>query len=135
MHLAQGNHIFARLQRRFETGFEVARESYRNLLALAINHRRLFVTGFLGAVVASFLLVPFLGSNFFPSVDAGQITLACPPAGGHQGRGHHPADRGRSKRKSAASFRRASLPPSSTISAFPPSAINLIYNNTGIIGT
>ena len=51
------------------------REGYRNLLALAMSRRRLFVTGFLVLVAASFLLVPFLGSNFFPSVDAGQMDL------------------------------------------------------------
>jgi multidrug efflux pump subunit AcrB len=37
--------------------------------------RRLFITGFLVLTLASFLLVPFLGSNFFPSVDAGQMQL------------------------------------------------------------
>ena len=31
--------------------------------------------GFLGFVAVSFLLVPFLGRNFFPSVDAGAILM------------------------------------------------------------
>jgi multidrug efflux pump subunit AcrB len=31
--------------------------------------------GFLAVVLLSFLLVPFLGRNFFPSVDAGQIAM------------------------------------------------------------
>ena len=48
----------------------------------------LFVTGFLAVVALSFLLVPFLGSNFFPTVDAGQMQLACPPAHRHPHRGH-----------------------------------------------
>ena len=42
---------------------------------MALAHRRLFVIGFLSAVVASFGLAPFLGANFFPSVDSGEISL------------------------------------------------------------
>jgi CzcA family heavy metal efflux pump len=81
-HAALGNNMFARLQKRFEKGFADMRESYRNLLALAMTNRRHFVFGFLGAVTASMLLVPFLGQDFFPSVDSGQITLhARTPAG------------------------------------------------------
>jgi CzcA family heavy metal efflux pump len=74
-HAALGNNAFARLQKRFEKAFADSRESYRNLLALAMTNRRRFVFGFLGAVAVSMLLVPFLGQDFFPSVDSGQITL------------------------------------------------------------
>src|SRR5581483_8080421 len=81
-HAALGNNAFARLQKRFEKGFADTREGYRNLLALAMGHRRRFVFGFLGAVAVSMLLVPFLGEDFFPAVDSGQITLhARTPAG------------------------------------------------------
>ncbi|HET7083883.1 MAG TPA: efflux RND transporter permease subunit [Rhizomicrobium sp.] len=81
-HAALGNNMFARLQKRFEKGFADTREGYRNLLALAMTNRRRFVFGFLGAVALSMLLVPFLGEDFFPSVDSGQITLhARTPAG------------------------------------------------------
>src|SRR6478736_2957856 len=74
-HAALGDNMFARLQKRFENGFAEMREAYRNLLALAMTKRRPFVFGFLAAVAASMLLVPFLGQDFFPSVDSGQITL------------------------------------------------------------
>jgi len=74
-HQAEGRHVLSRLQMKFERGFAGVRESYRNLLALAMVRRRLFVTGFMGFVVISFVLVPFLGSNFFPTVDAGQMEL------------------------------------------------------------
>ncbi|MEO8300659.1 MAG: efflux RND transporter permease subunit, partial [Rhizomicrobium sp.] len=74
-HAALGDNLFARLQKRFEKFFTAMREGYRNLLALAMTKRRRFVLGFLAAVVASMLLVPFLGQDFFPSVDSGQITL------------------------------------------------------------
>jgi multidrug efflux pump subunit AcrB len=74
-HAALGNNMFARLQKRFEKAFADSREGYRNLLALAMTNRRRFVFAFLGAVVLSMFLVPFLGQDFFPSVDSGQITL------------------------------------------------------------
>ena len=66
---------FIRFQRNFETRFGKVREGYRSLLALAIATRKRFVLGFLAMVAASFFLVPFLGTDFFPSVDAGQMTL------------------------------------------------------------
>src|SRR3954464_14596511 len=81
-HAALGDNVVARLQKRFEKGFSDMREGYRNLLALTMTRRRPFVFGFLGAVAVSMLLVPFLGEDFFPSVDSGQITLhARTPAG------------------------------------------------------
>jgi CzcA family heavy metal efflux pump len=81
-HAALGNNMFARLQKRFESGFADTREGYRNLLALAMTRRRGFVFTFLGAIVASMILIPFLGRDFFPAVDSGQITLhARTPAG------------------------------------------------------
>src|SRR5438876_11847661 len=64
-----------RFQRGFEARFERIRGGYRGLLAMALAHRPTFVIGFLGFVVVSFLLVPFLGRNFFPAVDAGNILM------------------------------------------------------------
>ena len=134
LHLAQGDHFLARLQRRFESGFEAVRESYRNLLALALNRRRIFVVGFLGAVLVSFVLFPFLGSNFFPSVDTGQITLHVrPPVGTRL------EDTTQQIAAIEKEIRR--IIPSREIAAIvdslgiPQSSINQIYNNTGIIGT
>ena len=119
----------------FENGFERARESYRNLLALAMVRRRLFVTGFLAVVLVSFLLVPFLGSNFFPTVDAGQISCmpACRSAPASRIRCRHLA-RVEDDIRRDHSARRAGIP-SLTISACRDSAINLIYNNSGGIGS
>jgi multidrug efflux pump subunit AcrB len=62
-------------QRAFERGFDRARDHYRVLLSAALEGRWVFVIGFMAAVVASFALAPYLGRNFFPSVDAGQILL------------------------------------------------------------
>jgi multidrug efflux pump subunit AcrB len=133
-HQAQGSHIFARLQRRFEAAFEVAREGYRNLLALALNYRRLFVTSFLVVIAISFLLFPFLGSNFFPTVDTGQITLHVrPPVGTRL------EDTTQQDAAIEAEIRR--IIPRREVAAIvdnlgvPASAVNQIYSNTGIIGT
>ena len=67
--------VFAHFQHGFERRFAAVRDSYRGVLAMALRARRPFVLGFLGFVVASFLLAPFLGANFFPQVDSGSMTL------------------------------------------------------------
>src|SRR6202451_3132148 len=64
-----------RFQRGFEARFERVRAGYHDLLTLAMARRPVFVVGFLALVSVSFLLVPFLGRNFFPSVDAGSILM------------------------------------------------------------
>ena len=64
-----------RFQRAFEARFEKIRSAYHGLLELALGHRKPFVIGFLAFVGVSLLLVPFLGRNFFPDVDGGQILM------------------------------------------------------------
>ena len=72
---APSSNPLVRFQRGFEHYFERFRTAYRGLLEMALHHRGVFVAGFFGFVALSFLLVPFLGRNFFPSVDAGQILI------------------------------------------------------------
>ena len=73
---APSRNLLVRFQRWFEAGFERFRAAYRTLLALALNHRRAFLVTFFAACLASLaIIVPFLGQNFFPSVDAGSFTL------------------------------------------------------------
>ncbi len=72
---SQTKNPLVRFQRGFEERFTRMRAGYHELLALAIEHRRLFVGGFIGFIAVSFLLAPFLGRNFFPQVDGGQILL------------------------------------------------------------
>jgi len=67
--------FFGRLQGRFDNWFSDLRESYRSTLQAVVEHRRVFVTGFLAVCVLSGGLVFFLGRDFFPSVDAGQFRL------------------------------------------------------------
>jgi multidrug efflux pump subunit AcrB len=75
-HAATANpHFLRRFQRGFEARFEQARDSYQGLLSTVLEHRGAFIAVFLGAALASMLIYPFLGRNFFPDVDAGQIKL------------------------------------------------------------
>lgn len=64
-----------RFQLWFEKTFADFRSGYKELLLVALSYRLVFVAGFLGFVFLSFLLLPWLGQNFFPSVDAGEIKL------------------------------------------------------------
>ena len=70
-----GNTVFHRFQAAFERGFETIRKRYRTLLAIALMNRAKFAGVFSVGVVASLGLFPFLGSDFFPQVDGGQIKL------------------------------------------------------------
>jgi multidrug efflux pump subunit AcrB len=63
------------LQQAFERGFDRFREAYGNLLSTILEHRGTFALGFLGFCLATWLLLPFLGQNFFPAVDAGTMRL------------------------------------------------------------
>jgi len=127
------SHPLARFQRGFEAGFEGFREAYRNLLAMALAHRGVFLVGFMAVVLASFGLAPFLGSNFFPSVDSGQITLHVrPPVGTRI------EDASATFGDIEARIRRT-IPPKELVSivdniGLPTSAINTVYNNSGLIG-
>ena len=68
--------FFAKTQIAFEHRFEAFRQRYDGLLALALQHRKAFIILFLGFITLTLIiLAPWLGSDFFPSVDAGQIKL------------------------------------------------------------
>ncbi|CAP54505.1 efflux RND transporter permease subunit [Gluconacetobacter diazotrophicus] len=64
-----------RWQQGFERGFQGVRDRYRRTLEGTIARRSVFVPLFLGFMLVSLLLFLWLGSNFFPSVDSGQIKL------------------------------------------------------------
>ncbi len=70
-----GHNPIAWMSSRVERGFERLREAYGRALQLALHHRKVFVLAFAGAVAISLSLLPLLGRDFFPSVDAGQIRL------------------------------------------------------------
>src|SRR5579859_1920811 len=64
-----------RLQQAFQGGFEALRHRYHDLLDTVLSRRAVFIPAFLGCMLASLTLAPWLGSDFFPSVDTGQIKL------------------------------------------------------------
>jgi multidrug efflux pump subunit AcrB len=122
-----------KFQRAFEARFERVRSGYRDLLSMALGRRPFFVAGFLALVGVSFLLVPYLGRNFFPSVDAGGILM------------HVRAQIGTRVEESANQLAdvqkaiRRIIPPQEieTLAdniGMPISGINMTYNNTGVIG-
>ena len=124
---------FIRIQRRFESGFERFRGSYRALLATCLQHRTSFALVFAGLCVGSWVLVTQLGEDFFPSVDAGQFLL------------HF---RARTGTRMEETIRLASqidavirreIPERETHGimdniGIPNSSINLSYNTSGVIG-
>lgn len=122
-----------RFQRGFEARFERFRAGYKDLLVMAVAHRRIFVMGFLGMIMLSFLLIPFLGRNFFPAVDCGQILM------------HVRVPVGTCVEDTAARFAAIQTSIKRVIPAneiativdnigIPISSINMTYNNTGLIG-
>jgi multidrug efflux pump subunit AcrB len=64
-----------RFQQGFERGFEGFRLGYLRLLTLCVDHARVFLLFFLLFALGSLGLAPFLGQDFFPSVDSGQIKI------------------------------------------------------------
>ena len=130
---APSRNPLVRFQRAFEARFERIRATYHGLLDMAMDHRRPFVVGFLAFVVVSFLLVPFLGRNFFPDVDGGQILM------------HVRVQVGTRVEDTANVFNsieqtiRGVIPPQELGTVvdnigLSNSGINTTYNNTGLIG-
>jgi multidrug efflux pump subunit AcrB len=132
--LPRSRNPLVRLQRGFEAGFERFRLVYRELLVMALRHRAVFVTGFLVFVVGSFALLPYLGRDFFPTVDAGQILM------------HARTQVGTRVEETANQFAQIEKAIRQIIPArdlgtlvdnigLPVSGINTTYNNTGTIGS
>jgi CzcA family heavy metal efflux pump len=122
-----------RFQQGFETRFERFRGSYRSLLMDALHRPKTFMAAFLACVMLSFGLAPFLGENFFPSVDSGQILM------------HVRAQPGTRIEETARLFEqieqtvRTTIPPTELDNivdniGLPFSGINMAYQNTGTIG-
>jgi CzcA family heavy metal efflux pump len=123
-----------RFQRRFEARFDRIRHGYSTILQRAVQSRKCFLIGFAAVVVLSFGLLPFIGSNFFPSVDSGQVLM------------HVRAPVGTRVEETAVRFARIEqavrrVIPSSEIAVMvdnigmSTSAINVAYNNTGTMGS
>jgi multidrug efflux pump subunit AcrB len=127
-------HFLARLQIRFEHAFERWRGNYKRGLRACLHHRAWLAVGVLGAAAASFLLIPWIGQDFFPKVDSGQFTL------------HLRAPTGTRIEETARlcdhveSSIREEIPPKEVTSiidniGLPYSGVNLVYSNSAPIGT
>jgi multidrug efflux pump subunit AcrB len=65
-----------RLQKSFEAAFGRFHHSYRSLLETCLHHRRVFLVAFFVFCLGSLaILIPWLGQDFFPSVDSGTFKL------------------------------------------------------------
>jgi multidrug efflux pump subunit AcrB len=74
-HAKVSNNMFARFQRGFERLFLRFRGAYHSLLEQLVLRRKIFVPTFLLLCVCVFVLVPFLGQDFFPESDSGHFIL------------------------------------------------------------
>ncbi|MEQ1715550.1 MAG: efflux RND transporter permease subunit [Hyphomicrobium sp.] len=133
-HAGTSRNPFVLIHLAFERGFEHVRQTYRGLMIDIMRHRLMFVPAFLACIGASFLLVPYLGQNFFPAVDAGQILM------------HVRGEVGTRVEESARTFAAIEkavrrIIPESELAAIadnigmPISGLNMTYNNTGLIGS
>jgi multidrug efflux pump subunit AcrB len=73
--------FFGRISDAFERGFKRLTDAYAGTLDWTLKHRAGTMIGFLGFALLSLILFPFVGRDFFPTVDAGQLRLhvRCPP--------------------------------------------------------
>lgn len=67
--------VIWKFHEKFEVHFERFRDRYKNTLTQVIGARKPVLIGFMVWLAVSLCLVPFLGRDFFPRVDAGQIRL------------------------------------------------------------
>ncbi|HEY4067862.1 MAG TPA: efflux RND transporter permease subunit, partial [Burkholderiaceae bacterium] len=126
--------LMKRLNLAFDAQFERVRRAYTLLLSSLLARRKGFAIGFLAFCVLSCALYPFLGRDFFPNVDAGQIRLHMrTPTGTRIEETARVAD------QVEAAIRE--LVPADQLETIldnlgvPNSGINLSYSNAGTIGT
>ncbi|MGA9848831.1 MAG: efflux RND transporter permease subunit [Roseiarcus sp.] len=124
---------FTLFQRGFDRRFEAARSFYRRLLVTALAGRRLFILGFMAAVICSFGLAPYLGRNFFPPIESTQIALHVRGATGLR------IEETALLVDRIETAVRSIIPPAALHAivdniGLPISGINMAYSNTGTIG-
>ena len=74
-HNAGGDGLLQRVYRRFDASFEKLRSAYILALSAVLTRRRRFISLFMGFCALSCGLFALLGTDFFPTVDAGLIRL------------------------------------------------------------
>src|SRR5882762_3208639 len=124
---------FERLHQRFEHAFQRLQQGYAGILQLCLDRRLIFAACFLVFCIASLLLLPTLGNDFFPTVDAGQFRLHI-----RAKTGTRIEETARLVDQIERSIRKKI--PASELSGIldniglPTSGINLSYSNSGTIG-
>src|SRR5882672_6285757 len=122
-----------RFQQGFERRFEAIRSGYGGLLVLSLRNRGKLIAGFVGFSLLSFGLAPFLGQDFFPNVDGGQIKMHVrAQTGARIEETTRLADRiGEAVRRIIPADELDSIVDNIGLSV---SGINMAYNNSGTIG-
>jgi CzcA family heavy metal efflux pump len=74
--------LFSRLSSRFEAAFLRFARAYQGALDWVLEYRIGTMVAFVAFAILSLALFPFVGRDFFPTVDAGQLRLhvRCPPS-------------------------------------------------------
>jgi CzcA family heavy metal efflux pump len=67
--------IFGRINEHFNKGYSWVQNRYTSSLETVLNNRKPALITSVAIMSTAFLLLPFVGRDFFPSVDAGQIKL------------------------------------------------------------
>ena len=124
-----------RAQQAFERGFErLPRRLSRAARRCWSPAGCVFVPAFFVACLAAFLLVPWLGQDFFPNTDSGQFILHLRAEDGHPHRGDRASSPTRSRTSSAARFRRGEIANILDNIGLPYSTINFMHTTSGLIG-
>ncbi len=74
--------FFGRIHKGFNDAFERFRSAYVNVLAWVLGHRLAVLTAFGILLGSAFIALPWIGRDFFPTVDAGQIRMHVVAASG-----------------------------------------------------
>ena len=67
--------IFRRINDRFNDGYFWVQEHYTEALRTVLHHRQRALIASIAIMSTAFVLLPFVGRDFFPAVDSGQIRL------------------------------------------------------------
>src|SRR6267143_2018163 len=67
--------IFRRINDRFNEGYLWVQERYTDVLRNVLQHRKPALIVSVVVMASAFVLLPFIGKDFFPAVDSGQIRL------------------------------------------------------------
>jgi multidrug efflux pump subunit AcrB len=122
-----------RAQQAFERGFNRFRASYRGLMGVLIARRAIFIPVFFVACLSAFLLAPWLGQDFFPNTDNGQMILHLRAKSGTR------IEETAKLTDEVENLVRRELPPGEIASilddiGLPYSIINFTYSTSGLIG-